>query len=135
MNVMKKAPWSRNDKIGLTGLAVAIVACVAAFVVPEGRRLVGLDKPVSVQAPTESMPAVSPSQAVPAPVPTLPTSHTSQRATSKVKGNKVTAPNGPAVTQGPGSAFSMNQTGGITAGTVNIGSFQPKPLILTDAQS
>jgi hypothetical protein len=37
----------------------------------------------------------------------------------------------PSVTQGPGSAFSNNQQGGITAGTINLG---PSPLVINPAQ-
>jgi hypothetical protein len=38
------------------------------------------------------------------------------------------------VTQGVGSAFSVNQQGGVTAGTI-IGVLPPKPLVLSETQS
>jgi hypothetical protein len=46
--------WSRNDKIALISLSVAVVACIAALiVVPEFRKFVGLDSPPS-SSPTPS---------------------------------------------------------------------------------
>jgi Flp pilus assembly protein TadD len=117
----KKEPWSRNDKLVVGGLALALITAVSAFFIPEVRRAIGLDKPASVQAPvrvqTSTAPsAVAPSQAAP----TEKKKSAPQHASARTSG-----PNSPAVgsiQQGPGSALSIGQQGGMTAGTINIAS-------------
>jgi len=52
---MKKGRWTRTDKLAAAGVALAAVALITAFVIPEGRRLVGLDKPVTQDPQTASV--------------------------------------------------------------------------------
>lgn len=75
------------------------------------------------------------------PEPTEPPSTSARKAFDATHPRSVSTPAQPGavpqsvgtVNQGPGSAFSINQQGGITAGTVNI---DPRPHIaLTDAQA
>jgi hypothetical protein len=125
----KKSPWSRNDKLAAAGVAIALVACASAFFIPEVRQFFGLEKPATVQAPVQvqestAPSAVAPSQAAPAPTP--PKSQTTQHAKAAAPATaRTSGPNSPAVgniQQGPGSALSIGQQGGITAGTINISS-------------
>ena len=52
---MKKSHWTRTDKLTAAGVALAVVAIIPAFVIPEGRRLIGLDKPVAQESQTTSV--------------------------------------------------------------------------------
>jgi len=50
----KKTPWSRNDKLAVAGIVVAVMAFASAFFIPEVRRLFGLEKPpVPVETVTQ----------------------------------------------------------------------------------
>ena len=80
------------------------------------------------QAQTSTPATTSSSQVVPTKKQKSP-SQTSQHATARTGGD-----NSPAlgsITQGAGSALSINQQGGITAGTINVG---PPPLLINKEQ-
>jgi hypothetical protein len=141
---MKKTPWTRNDRIGAAALAVALIACASAFVIPEVRQFVGLEKPAAIQAPAQVPTSATPSTVAPSEAtPSVPTSQALPAQTHKSPSQTHAAartsgdisPAVGSITQGAGSALSINQEGGITAGTVNIGALPPKPLVLTDAQA
>jgi hypothetical protein len=55
----RRVPWSRSDKIGAWSVAVTLLAIIVGLAIPEVRRFLGLERPVTVQNP--------PLSAVPAP--------------------------------------------------------------------
>jgi len=97
---MKKSRWTRTDKLTAAGVALAVAAIIAAFVIPECRRLVGLDKPVSQDPQTASV--IQPTQSTEPPAPNVTPSNLQprpatpepvQKAKTKVNGNSNIAGN------------------------------------------
>ena len=139
-DMKKKVPWSRNDKLGAAGVAVALLAIGVGLLFPEVRRFLRLEKPAPValapaQIPKPELPATATPNATPPK--TQPTPHTTTKG-------RVHNPSAPAPSQPPpmsqecapgaSCAQSSGQQGGITAGTVNIGPVPPPPRTLTDKQ-
>jgi len=85
--------------------------------------------PVSVEFP-ERLPRCFPDYTV-GPAKSAP--KTAEHAAARTSG--ANSPAVGSIQQGPGSALSIGQQGGITAGTINIGTLPPKPLVLTEEQS
>ena len=142
---MKKHSWTRDHKLALGILICSGVAAFAAvLVVPEFRRLSHLEKPEDapqVQPEKQtSTPSGTESSATPArtsepskpaaskqkesgPTRKTTTTVTAQKPKSPSQATHTPGANSPAVgsiTQGAGSALSINQQGGITAGVVNV---------------
>jgi len=97
--VNKRVRWSRNDKLGVAAVVIALVALVSAFVLPEARQFFGLEKQATVQAQAQGQtsaapPAGEPQQTIPStPQPITPKSQTVQHSTTKVSGDSNVAGN------------------------------------------
>ncbi len=110
---MKKTRWTRADQLAAAGVIVAAVAIIAAFVIPEGRRLVGLDNSVLQTAQTESRSQSEQLAADVAPKNHLPQPTTPKKpvrkATGRLKENSKVADN--AVAGNNNVVGNGNQTG------------------------
>ena len=129
-------PWTRDQKIGLVAVILTLILIIIAIATPEIRKKIGLEKPVptasgqsSPEKPTATIsPALSPQRGenTSAPSgannPSKSKSRPKQPETKQAPGVSSSGTDSPAIgsiTQAPGSALSINQQGGITAGTVN----------------
>jgi hypothetical protein len=93
----KKDGWSRGDKLGAVGVAVAFIACASAFFIPEVRQFVGVEKPTAAAPPltptTQVQTSTPPATALPSLAttatqkPKSPKSHSAQHATGKHDAN------------------------------------------------
>jgi hypothetical protein len=131
----EKGRWNRGEKIAAVAVAVTIV--IGLFF-PEIRRLLRLEKPAP--APMSLTQAQAPQSELPAPA--IPNPSPAQKQTrlhTTTKGRvhrplahplSSTPPRG-SINQGAGSALSINQQGGITAGTI-IGTPPCQWNLLTD---
>lgn len=115
-----KGKWSRGEKWGAGAVAVAILAIVASFFVPEVRRFIGLEKPVPASAVISNP---GPAQKPPTPPPTIAVesnSKVSQHAKIKIAGRKNVAGN---VVTGQGNVVgNNNQTNSPSAPGVQFNS-------------
>ena len=131
---MNKVPWSREHRIGIVGVALAFLAILASFVVPEVRRSVRLEKatpvPVALNAPIPK--SELPATAMPTPAP--PKTQSAPRTAPKGR----VSPSAPSSSQdcapGANCAISNNQQGGITAGQY-IGDPPPQFILTTISEN
>jgi hypothetical protein len=132
---MKKARWTRGDKLAAAGVAVAVVALSLAVFVPEIRNKLGLEThlpptPKEEREPEEperaSVASVAPPKIVAKQSTKTKVSGKNNVAGNNIagdgnavgNGNQVASPT--LVIPGSGNAVSFGQQGGITAGTLNV---------------
>jgi hypothetical protein len=121
----KKVPWNRNDRLAAAGVAVALLAIIVGLLFPEVRRKLGLEKPAptTVSLPQAQVPKSElPAPEIPNPTPAKTQTHTTTKGrvhSPSAHASSQTPPVGN-INQGAGSALSINQLGGVTAGTVVV---------------
>jgi hypothetical protein len=60
LKASKHSRWTREQKIGVVTIVLAVGAIIVAFTVPEIRKIVGLDKPTPAATPTAGAASVTP---------------------------------------------------------------------------
>src|ERR1035438_3996775 len=134
---MKKAAWSRKDKLAAAGLCVAVLAIVVGLLFPEVRRILGLEKPAPTPVAAEvHVPTSRPTTKIPdTHAPGAPIAPRSKPGRKKAGTASHPPSQTPAMSQecapGASCAQSNGQQGGITAGTY-IGHVDPPPRSLSN---
>jgi hypothetical protein len=115
--MVEKTPWSRNDKLVVIAIAIAVMALGSAFFIPEVRRFFGLEKTTDPAAGAvtrvETTPPLSAPQTAPvAPKPTPPRKPLTTKPMPSPKSEQHGASSGSVGNLDQSGNCNINQIGG-----------------------